>query len=168
MHPAVILRILGLLLMVYSSTMLLPALVALIYDDGGEKQFFFAFAITLVSGLLCWLPVQNRKQDLRVRDGFVVVVLYDIIVANVSVAIKVLGPLKSLRPGFVEFPVELDDDFAIALLASTISLTPGTVSADVSDDRTLLLIHALDAESDDEVINAIRTRYEARLKEMFQ
>lgn len=54
------------------------------------------------------------------------------------------------------------------MLASTISLTPGTVSADVSDDRTLLLIHALDAESDDEVINAIRTRYEARLKEMFQ
>lgn len=76
MHPAVILRILGLLLMVYSSTMLVPALVALIYNDGGEKQFFFAFAITLISGLLCWLPVQNRKQDLRVRDGFVVVVLF--------------------------------------------------------------------------------------------
>ncbi|MCG8535440.1 MAG: TrkH family potassium uptake protein [Pseudomonadales bacterium] len=76
MHPAVILRILGLLLMVYSSTMLLPALVAIIYNDGGEKQFFWAFAITLISGLLFWLPVQNRKQELRVRDGFVVVVLF--------------------------------------------------------------------------------------------
>ncbi|RLT99246.1 TrkH family potassium uptake protein [Ketobacter sp.] len=76
MHPAVILRILGLLLMVYSSTMLLPALVALIYNDGGAQQFIYAFAITLVAGLLCWLPVQNRKQDLRVRDGFVVVVLF--------------------------------------------------------------------------------------------
>ncbi len=76
MHPAVILRILGLLLMVYSSTMLLPAMVALIYNDGGEKQFFWAFAITLVSGLLFWLPVQNQKQELRVRDGFVVVVLF--------------------------------------------------------------------------------------------
>jgi trk system potassium uptake protein TrkH len=76
MHPAVILRILGLLLMVYSSTMLIPAMIALIYNDGGEKQFFYAFTITLISGLLCWLPVQNRKQDLRVRDGFVVVVLF--------------------------------------------------------------------------------------------
>lgn len=76
MHPAVILRILGLLLMVYSSTMLIPAVVALVYNDGGEKQFFYAFAITLVSGLLAWLPVQNRKQELRVRDGFVVVVLF--------------------------------------------------------------------------------------------
>ena len=76
MHPAVILRILGLLLMVYSSTMLLPAMIAVIYNDGGARQFVYAFAITLVSGLLCWLPVQNRKQDLRVRDGFVIVVLF--------------------------------------------------------------------------------------------
>ncbi|MBA55147.1 MAG: potassium transporter [Pseudomonadales bacterium] len=76
MHPAVILRILGLLLMVYSSTMLLPVLVSLIYGDGGARQFLYAFAITLVAGLLCWLPVQNRKGDLRVRDGFVIVVLF--------------------------------------------------------------------------------------------
>ena len=76
MHPAVILRILGLLLMVYSSTMLLPALIALIHGDGGGRQFLYAFAITLVAGLLCWLPVQNRKQDLRVRDGFIIVVLF--------------------------------------------------------------------------------------------
>lgn len=76
MHPAVILRILGLLLMVYSSTMLIPVLVSLIYGDGGARQFLYAFAITLVAGLLCWLPVQNRKQDLRVRDGFVIVVLF--------------------------------------------------------------------------------------------
>lgn len=76
MHPAVILRILGMLLMVYSSTMLIPAGVALYFQDGGERQFLYAFAITLISGLLCWLPVQNYRQDLRVRDGFVVVVLF--------------------------------------------------------------------------------------------
>jgi len=125
-------------------------------------------AVLLPLGTRPFWPNVPRIRNLPRLLGFVVVVLYDIVVANVSVAIKVLGPLRSLRPGFVELPLELEDDFAIALLASTISLTPGTVSADVSDDRTLLLIHALDAESDDEVINAIRTRYEARLKEMFQ
>lgn len=76
MHPAIIIRILGVLLLVYSTTMLAPALVAFIYDDGGQLQFLAAFVITLVSGLLCWLPVHNHKDDLRVRDGFVVVVLF--------------------------------------------------------------------------------------------
>lgn len=76
MRLAVVMRILGLLLMVYSTTMLTPVIVALIFGDGGERQFFYAFAITLVSGLLLWLPVQKRKQDLRVRDGFVVVVMF--------------------------------------------------------------------------------------------
>lgn len=76
MHPAVILRILGILLIIYSITMLPPVLVALIYRDGGVFQFLAAFVITLFSGLLIWLPVHNNKAELRVRDGFVVVVLF--------------------------------------------------------------------------------------------
>ncbi|MCZ4283225.1 MULTISPECIES: Na+/H+ antiporter subunit E [Marinobacter] len=98
---------------------------------------------------------------------YLVLVLYDILVSSVSVARLILSG-RDPRPILVSYPLELTHPLAISMLASTISLTPGTVSADVSDDRTLLLIHALDAESDDEVINAIRTRYEARLKEMFQ
>jgi len=88
-------------------------------------------------------------------------------VASISFARLILSG-REPKPILVSYPLELTHPLAISILASTISLTPGTVSADVSDDRTLLLIHALDAESDDEVINAIRTRYEARLKEMFQ
>ena len=113
-------------------------------------------------------PNVPRIRNLPRMFGFVVVVLYDIIVANVSVAIKVLGPLKSLRPGFVEFPIELDDDFAIALLASPISLTPGSVSADVSQDRQTLLIHALDVDDPDALVAEIKQRYERPLKEIFE
>ncbi|MEP1580914.1 MAG: Na+/H+ antiporter subunit E [Marinobacter sp.] len=98
---------------------------------------------------------------------YLVIVLYDILVASVSVARLILSG-REPKPILVSYPLELTHPLAISMLASTISLTPGTVSADVSDDRTLLLIHALDAESDEEVIDAIRTRYEARLKEMFQ
>lgn len=76
MHPAIIFRILGVLLMVYSTTMLPPVLIALMYNDGGEIQFLYAFAITLLSGLFCWLPVYNAKQELRAKDGFLVVVLF--------------------------------------------------------------------------------------------
>ena len=103
MHPAVILRILGLLLMVYSSTMLIPALVAVIYDDGGAKQFLFAFAITLISGLLCWLPVQNRKQDLRVRDGFLVVVFFWTVLGGYGAIPFMLGGTPKMAPADAVF-----------------------------------------------------------------
>lgn len=76
MHPAVILRILGILLMLYSATLLVPALVALLYSEAELGRFLYSFLVTLVSGLLCWLPVQNRRQELRVRDGFVLVLLF--------------------------------------------------------------------------------------------
>ena len=94
-------------------------------------------------------------------------VLWDIVVASVDVARLILSP-REPRPMFSCYTLELKDPLAISILASTISLTPGTVSADVSDDNTLLLIHALDAEDEQEVIDTIRNRYEKPLLEMFQ
>ncbi|MBL4866041.1 MAG: potassium transporter [Pseudomonadales bacterium] len=75
MHFGITLRIIGVLLTVYSVTMLPPAIVALIYQDGGEIPFFTAFTIILAVGLLCWLTMYKHKQELRVRDGFIVVVV---------------------------------------------------------------------------------------------
>src|SRR5690606_23931113 len=66
----------GILLMLYSATLLVPALVALLYSEAELGRFLYSFLVTLVSGLLCWLPVQNRRQELRVRDGFVLVLLF--------------------------------------------------------------------------------------------
>ncbi len=76
MHPAIILRVLGVLLLLYSTTMLPPIVVSIIFQDQGEHEFLVAFFITLISGFLCWLPVHNHRQEMRVRDGFVVVVLF--------------------------------------------------------------------------------------------
>lgn len=76
MHTSVILRVLGVLLMTYSLSMIPPALVALFYDDGGQIPFLYGFAITLGAGLLCFLPVYNKKQELRTRDGFIIVVMF--------------------------------------------------------------------------------------------
>jgi len=76
MHPAVILRIFGLLLMIYSGTLLVPALVATLYGESGMLRFLYSFLATLLCGLLCWLPAQNQRRDLRVRDGFIIVSLF--------------------------------------------------------------------------------------------
>ena len=99
---------------------------------------------------------------------FLAVVVYDIIVANVTVAGLILFGRKKIRPGFIELPLDLKSDFAITILASTISLTPGTVSADLDDGRTRLLVHALDLGDPDALVRQIKNRYERRLKEIFE
>lgn len=99
--------------------------------------------------------------------SYLAVVLYDIAVASVQVGWLIVSGRKP-RPAFVTYPLSLDDPLAITLLAGTISLTPGTVTVDVSDDQRRLLIHALDATDDQAVIDAIHQRYERRLQEMFQ
>lgn len=64
-----------------------------------------------------------------------VLVMWDILVANIQVARLTLGPIERLRPAFVEVPIELENDLAISVLVSIVSLTPGSVSSDLSDDR---------------------------------
>jgi trk system potassium uptake protein TrkH len=76
MHPFVILRLLGLLLMIFSTTMLPPALVGLLMGDDNVLPFLYGFAAILITGLLIWLPFKEAKKDLRIRDGFVVVVMF--------------------------------------------------------------------------------------------
>ena len=76
MQTLVILRILGLLLMVFSSTMLPPMLVGWYYGDGGVLPFAEGFMLILVIGLLLYLPVRRHRKELRLRDGFMVVVLF--------------------------------------------------------------------------------------------
>jgi trk system potassium uptake protein TrkH len=76
MQLAVVQRITGLLLMMFSLSMLPPILVALIYQDGSTGAFVSGFLVTLSAGILCWLPVRDRRQDLRMRDGFLVVAAF--------------------------------------------------------------------------------------------
>lgn len=76
MHLLVIQRILGLLLVLFSVTMVLPMLLSWYFDDGATWPFASAFLIILCSGLLLWLPVRHHQRELRLRDGFLVVVLF--------------------------------------------------------------------------------------------
>lgn len=99
---------------------------------------------------------------------FVGVVLWDILVASITVARLTLGPTSRLRPRFVRIPVSLSDDFALTALASTISLTPGTVSAELARDRGYILIHALDVDDEEALVRTIKDRYEAPIKEIFR
>lgn len=76
MHISLILRILGLLLMVFSLTLFSPILVSLWYGDGAYGAFLLAFFITLIVGALMWMPVYKRQAELRTRDGFLITSLF--------------------------------------------------------------------------------------------
>ncbi|MGB1109873.1 MAG: TrkH family potassium uptake protein [Gammaproteobacteria bacterium] len=82
MQFATIQRILGILLMVFSLTMLPPAAVGLIYGDGDVTVFTLAFGILAVTGFIAWLPVRKHRRELRRRDGFMVVVLFWVVLCG--------------------------------------------------------------------------------------
>lgn len=113
-------------------------------------------------------PEEYRRMKYFLFFRFTLTVAKDIVLASINVASLILGRPGNLRPAFVTFPLELQDGFAITVLASTISLTPGTVSSNISGDRKYLLIHALDVENEDELIQTIKQRYETPLREIFQ
>jgi multicomponent K+:H+ antiporter subunit E len=95
------------------------------------------------------------------------VVAFDIAVANVRVAALILGPRRRLHPRFVVVPLALTSPHSITLLASIISLTPGTISSNLAGDRRSLLVHGLSVGDADAAVRQIKERYERPLLEIF-
>jgi multicomponent K+:H+ antiporter subunit E len=99
------------------------------------------------------------------------IVLLDIVKSNIAVARLILGPESRIQPRFVWLPLAIRDPHGIVALAGIITMTPGTLSADLSDDRRRLLIHAFDVDDDAAeaaLVADIRTRYEAPLMRIFE
>ena len=95
-------------------------------------------------------------------------VLWDVLVANFQVARIILFlPADRIRSAWICVPLDLTSPEAISLLAGTITMTPGTLTADVTADGRALLVHALHAPDPDAIRDEIKTRYEARLKRIF-
>jgi multicomponent K+:H+ antiporter subunit E len=101
--------------------------------------------------------------------GYVLIVMYDIVKSNIIVAgIVLFKPVSQLQPAWVAVPLDLHTPEAITVLAGTITMTPGTVTADMSGDGKTLLVHCLHAPDPDEVRDDIKARYEARLMRIFE
>ena len=81
MHFSVIARVLGLLMMIFSLTLVPPMLISVLYQDGTLDAFLYALLITFGIGFMAWLPVRKHKQELKTRDGFVITVLFWLVLA---------------------------------------------------------------------------------------
>lgn len=126
------------------------------------------FGVVLPKFTQPFWPDRPRIRFGRALLGYLAVVLFDIVVANFQVAFLVLFRRdRDLRSGWLIIPLELTTPEAITVFAGTITLTPGTVSADVSADGRYLLVHALDVADVDAEIARMKSRYEARLRRVF-
>lgn len=95
------------------------------------------------------------------------VVLKDIVGANIKVAKLVLGPLSRMQPAWLPVPLACDHPRVNALFASIITITPGTVSCVVDEQRHQLLVHALTCDDVQAMIDDMKIRYEAPLLKIF-
>lgn len=99
---------------------------------------------------------------------FLLVFIWDVIVANLQVAYLVVFYSPSqIKSCWISVPLDLRKPEAITTLAGTISLTPGTISSDLSADGRTLLVHCLHAEDPEGEVQKIKVRYEQRLKAIF-
>lgn len=104
MQFAAIQRVIGLLLIIFSTTHLPPVVVSFIYQDGAHNAFLVAFLITLVVGTVFWLPVCRTRREVRLRDGFIIVTLFWTMLALVGTLPIVLAksPVLSYTDAFFE------------------------------------------------------------------
>ena len=114
-------------------------------------------------------PDRPRIRDIPAFAAYCLLVMWDIIVANIQVA-KIILFMRNedIKSAWIPVPIELKSPEAITMLAGTITMTPGTVTADMSACGRVLLIHSLHAPDPDAIRDDIKSRYEARLKRIFE
>jgi multicomponent K+:H+ antiporter subunit E len=136
--------------------------------SAGMLVFGFILGIIIPWGTSVWWPDTPKGFRPGKMISYSMIVIWDIIVANIEVAWIVISvPTSKLKPEWIVVPLTLREPEAITMLAGTITLTPGTVSADLSDEGHSLLVHVLHTDDPDAVRDDIKTRYEARLLEIF-
>ena len=114
-------------------------------------------------------PGRPKMRNLPAFMAYCVLVVWDILVANIIVArIILFKPSARIKSTFIAVPLDLTSPEGISVLAGTITLTPGTVTADLSACGRVLLIHSLHAPDPDAIRDEIKTRYETRLKRIFE
>ncbi|BBE72081.1 Na+/H+ antiporter subunit E [Oharaeibacter diazotrophicus] len=130
------------------------------------------FGALLAAAALYLIRDARGSDRLRIRPlpllALTGVFLVELLKSGLKVAATVLRRDMGLQPGIVAYPLAVTRDFEITLLANLITLTPGTLSVDVSDDRRLLYVHCIDAADPAAVVADIRNAFERRIMEAFR
>jgi len=128
-------------------------------------NFVFGYALAF---LILWLININSDERKYFRlipsiISFFIYFIYELIKANIQVAYDVVTPTFYMTPGIVSVPLDVKTDLEITILANVISLTPGTLSLDVSNDRKVLYVHSMYIKDKEDFINSIKNGFEKKL-----
>ncbi|WP_439631495.1 Na+/H+ antiporter subunit E [Shinella sp.] len=157
MRPAVIIAVFTAFWLAVSGSFTIPNLLLGIAAS--------ALSLVLIRG-------RARSEGRRLRPlkvlSLLVLFIKELALSAWKVAILVASPKMALKPGIFAFPLTVDRDFEITLLANLITLTPGTLSVDVSEDRRVLYVHALDCSDPVATRRAIANGFEKKVMEAFR
>lgn len=155
--------------------MLLVVLLAIgwVAITGGMTLANLALGVA-IAGFVLFLLRDKMAQPLSPARAWAVILLAllfvkELLLSAVGVARLVLTPAlgKRLRPAIIAYPLQARSDVEITLLANLITLTPGTLTVDVSPDRKRLYIHVLSLESEEKLIASIHDGFERRVMDIF-
>lgn len=155
------------------NVLLINVLLALIWAFLKESITLETLFEGLVIGyLILWLasPLFGASayfRKFRQAVSFFLFFVRELTFASLRVVLWVVQPTFNMRPGIVAIPLDIKTDAEITMLANLITLTPGTLTLDVSDDRQVMYVHALDVGDVDEFRRSIKQGFEKRVGELF-
>lgn len=136
--------------------------------DFSFENYLFGFIVSFFIMLLITFK-RNRSRYFIIVPKLILLFLnfiYELIKANLEVAYEVITPGFHMRPGIVMVPLDVKSDMGITLLANMISLTPGTLSIDVSNDKKVLFVHAMYIKDREQFIDSVKNGFERRILEI--
>lgn len=138
----------------------------LLQDEISLRQFVIGFLVGLSAMLFFPRSFHQERRYFRKVTLSVQLVFFfvkELLIANWTVVRQVLAPELKIQSGIVAYPLSLQNDVLITLLANMITLTPGTLSVEVAPDRQFLFIHFLDVDDVEEEIRIIKDGFERYL-----
>ncbi|APG60587.1 Na+/H+ antiporter subunit E [Christiangramia salexigens] len=152
----------------FLSNILLTFVWVALTGDFSFENYLFGFFLNFN---ILWLISIGRKRSTYftiVPKVILLVInfLYELVKANLEVAYEVITPGFKMRPGIIMVPLDVQSNIGITLLANMISLTPGTLSIDVSNDKKVLFVHAMYLKDREKFIRGIKNGFERRILEI--
>lgn len=154
----------------FLSNILLTFIWVAITGDFAFLNYVFGFVLSFI---ILYVITKGRGDAKYFKIipkliAFIFFFLWELLKANLQVAYDVVTPKFYMTPGIVRVPLEAETNLEITLLANLITLTPGTLSLDVSDDRKVLYVHAMYLSDKQAFIDDIKNGFEKRLLEILR
>jgi multicomponent Na+:H+ antiporter subunit E len=138
-----------------------------VFLTGSYEVSSFSFGF-LIGFIIMWVIGSQTGSNKYIKIipriiGFIFYFLYEVIVANLQVAYEVMTPNLYVKPGIIKIPLDVETNAEISILANLITLTPGTLSIDVSDDKKVLYVHSMYVTDRDKFVHDIKNGFERRI-----